>query len=66
MIGVSEIEQAVQKLGPEELAKFREWFAEFDALRWDRQFEDDIAAGRLDAFAKEALEDLDKGHCKDL
>ena len=26
---------------------FRVWFAEFDAEVWDRQFEEDVAAGRL-------------------
>ena len=65
MSGVSEIEQAVQKLGPEELAKFREWFAQFDAASWDRQFEQDVAAGRLDALADHALRDLRDGRCTD-
>ena len=35
---VEEIERAVRKLSPEELAAFRAWFAEFDAEVWDRQF----------------------------
>jgi hypothetical protein len=65
-MSVTEIEQAVQRLAPQELAKFREWFAQFDATRWDRQFEDDVAAGRLDALAKEALDDLRNGRCTDL
>ena len=66
MSGITEIEQAVQKLPPQELAKFREWFAQFDASRWDRQFEEDVAAGRLDAVAAEALDELRKGQCTDL
>ena len=66
MSGVTEIEQAVQKLPPQELAKFRAWFAQFDATRWDRQFEDDAAAGRLDAMAQEALNELRNGRCTDL
>ena len=61
-----EIEQAIAQLSPEELARLREWFAEFDAGRWDRQFEADVAAGRLDALAKEALADLRQGHCTEL
>ena len=33
--------------------------------RWDEQLESDIAAGRLDALANEALSDLRNGRCKD-
>ena len=66
MSGITEIEQAVKKLPPQELAKFRKWFARFDATRWDRQFEQDVAAGRLDALGQEAAEALRKGQCTDL
>jgi hypothetical protein len=66
MSTVTEIERALRQLPPEELAKFREWFAEFDADQWDRQIERDAAAGRLDALAEEALADLREGRCKDL
>ena len=53
MSSVNEIEDAVQRLTPAELDAFRTWFAEFDAAAWDRQMEDDVAAGRLDALADE-------------
>jgi hypothetical protein len=56
MSGGNEIEAAVLRLTPSELDAFRTWFAEFDAAAWDRQIEDDVAAGRLDALANEALE----------
>ena len=29
-----------------------------DAVAWDKQFEEDVAAGRLDALADEAIRDL--------
>ena len=58
-----EIERAVSQLSDEDLAKFRTWFAEFDAANWDRQFETDVAAGRLDALANKALNDLRQGRC---
>ncbi len=61
-----EIELAVSQLSDEDLVKFRTWFAEFDAINWDRQFETDVAAGRLDALADKALQDLGKGKCTDL
>lgn len=66
MSTILEIEQAVRQLPAEDLAAFRAWFAEFDAGVWDRQFEEDVAAGRLDALADEALEDLHHGRCTDL
>ena len=66
MTTINEIEQAVQQLDPQELARFREWFATFDGAQWDRQIERDIAAGKLDSLADEALNDLKQGHCKDL
>jgi hypothetical protein len=65
MIGINEIEDAVLRLTPAELDAFRTWFAEFDGAAWDRQMEDDVAAGRLDALAEEALEDLRAGRCTD-
>lgn len=63
---VKEIKEAVRQLSPEDLAAFRAWFVEFDANVWDRQFEDDVAAGRLDQLAEEALQDLRQGRCTDL
>ena len=66
MSNVEELESAVQKLSQEDLAAFRKWFTDFDAERWDRQLELDVAAGKLDALAEEALEDARKGRCKDL
>lgn len=66
MSNVEEIEKAVRSLAPQELAAFRAWFAEFDAQAWDRQLEEDVAAGRLDRLAEEAIDDLREGRCTDL
>ena len=66
MSTVQEIEQALRELSPHELANFRAWFAEFDAAAWDRQFEQDVAAGKLDAVAEDALKDLREGRCTEL
>lgn len=65
-MSLNEIEQAVEGLPKEELTRFRAWFAKFDADAWDRQFEVDVAAGRLDALAEEALRDAREGRCTDL
>jgi hypothetical protein len=52
---VERIEQQIQDLSTEELARLREWFAAFDAEAWDRQFEADVRAGKLDALGENAL-----------
>ena len=63
MGSVKEIEEAVLGLSETELVAFRMWFVEFDAEAWDRRIEGDVAAGRLDALADEALDDLRAGRC---
>jgi len=65
MSKVEELEQKVQALSPEELARFREWFLEFDwAAAWDRKLERDVRAGKLDALAEKALRDHRAGKTK--
>ena len=66
MSTVQEIESAVSKLSPNELSAFRSWFTDFDAEAWDKQFEEDVRAGRLDSLADEALGDLRSGRCTEL
>jgi len=65
MSTLEQIMDAVRGLSPKELAAFRAWFAQLDAAAWDRQMEEDVAAGRLDALAEEALNDLRGGRCSD-
>ncbi len=55
MSKVELIEQQIEKLSPDELAAFRTWYVAFDAEVWDRQFEADVKAGKLDALAEKAL-----------
>ena len=66
MTTATEISGAVRRLPKRELKKFRKWFVAYDAAAWDRQFEQDVAAGRLDRLAREALRDLRAGRCSDL
>lgn len=66
MSTIQQIEEAVRNLSPEDLVAFRAWFADYDAACWDRQLEDDVAAGRLDRFVDEACPDLREGRCTDL
>jgi hypothetical protein len=62
----SELENAVQNLPPEELARFVEWFEHFVDNQWDKKFTADVAAGKLDSVARKADADFDAGHCTPL
>ena len=66
MTKVEKLEREVRGLTPQELGQFREWFAAFDAAEWDRQFEADVKAGRLDALADAALADHREGRSQKL
>ena len=61
MPDVKAIEDAVKALPPQDLARFRRWFAEFDLARWDQRIDSDLAAGKLDALLAEAEEDFNAG-----
>jgi hypothetical protein len=61
MSKVESLEKRISALSAEELAEFRQWFAEFDAAAWDRQIERHAKAGKLDALADEALRDHASG-----
>jgi hypothetical protein len=66
MSELEKLEQRIRSLSPEDLKKFREWFAEFDARAWDQQIEADAKAGRLDALVSEALADYKAGKTRKL
>jgi hypothetical protein len=66
MTTVEEIEQAVTELSPDQLARFRAWFEEFEAARFDEKIERDAKAGRLDRLADQALVDFRAGRTREL
>jgi len=47
-----------------DLSNFRQWFEEFDAQVWDRQFEADVKSGKLNKIAEQALNDYRTGKAK--
>jgi hypothetical protein len=66
MTKIEEIEKAVSSLAPDELDRFRAWFEEFQAARFDRQIEQDARTGKLDTLARQALDDLRKGRAREI
>jgi hypothetical protein len=61
MPDVKSIEEAVEALPPQDLAEFRQWFAEFDLAAWDHQIEADVFSGELDSVLAQAAEDFRRG-----
>lgn len=66
MSELEQLEQRIQNLSPEELAKFRQWFIEFDHLLWDKQIETDSKSGKLDHLVAEALADFKAGKAREI
>ncbi|HEU5250632.1 MAG TPA: hypothetical protein VFW15_11655 [Thermoanaerobaculia bacterium] len=66
MTKVEELEKNVEKLSEKELSLFREWFATFDAEVWDRQIETDVAQGKLDGFAEDAIAAHKRGDSREI
>ena len=55
MTKLEKIEKEVEGLSAEDLARFREWFAAFDAAAWDADIDADAASGRFDVLGEQAL-----------
>ena len=66
MTTLEDIEKAVTELSADQLARFRAWFEEFEAARFDQRIERDAKAGRLDRLAEEALADFRVGRAREL
>ena len=57
---VEDIEEAILRLPPAELAKFRAWFAEFEAGRVNKKSEPQDTASRLGRSAGRTFADVRK------
>jgi hypothetical protein len=66
MSTIKEIEKAIANLKPDEMARFRAWFEEFDAATWDSQMEEDARSGKLDRVAEKEINQFKKGNFKSL
>ena len=64
MTTADEIKQAVLSLPEAEYAKIMDWLHELAEEAWDREFEEDVQAGKLDFLAADALEAKVKGELK--
>jgi hypothetical protein len=60
-MGVKEIEAAILGLPAKDLTELMAWFKDYCAQVWDKQIEEDLEAGRLDALLSEVDKEFDAG-----
>jgi hypothetical protein len=58
---VKEIEIAITRLSAKDVAKLVSWLEDYQAQLWDRQIEEDLEAGRLDALLAEVDKEYEAG-----
>jgi hypothetical protein len=65
-MSVQEIEVAITKLTPHDVAELAAWLEEYQAQVWDDQIARDVRAGRFEPLIQRAREHLKSGQCKTL
>jgi hypothetical protein len=63
MSTLEQIEAAILTLPSDELLRLKLWFADMDYQRWDEQLEQDVADGKLDELAAEAIAEFSITWC---
>jgi hypothetical protein len=63
---VEDLERAVAELSADQFEQFLAWIEEFNAARFDRKIERDVAGGKLNRLADEALTDFRAGRAREL
>lgn len=66
MSTVEEIEQAIEKLSPQDHKRLMDWLDEHYWAKWDQQIEEDSAAGRLDHVLEQVKADIAAGRTRPL
>ena len=66
MTTVSELQEAILGLSEADYSELRRWLLDQDWERWEREFDEDVKAGKLDALASEVLEAKARGELTDL
>jgi hypothetical protein len=64
MSNLEQIEAAILNLPSDEFHRLKQWLSDIDYQRWDEQLDQDIADGKLEALAEEAIAEFNAGHCR--
>jgi len=65
-MSVKEIEAAIVQLPVQDVTALMSWLAEHHAEMWDKQIEDDLDSGKLDALLAEVDQEYEAGLAKSL
>jgi len=66
MSTIEQIETAILTLPSDDFERLRQWFFDVDYQRWDEQLEQDIAEGRLETLAEEAIAEFKAGNYREI
>ncbi len=66
MSNLEQLEAAILSLPSNEFERLRTWFLDLDYERWDEQIEKDLAEGKLEFLAQEAVAEYEAGNCHEL
>jgi hypothetical protein len=66
MSNLEQIEAAILSLASNEFERLKPWFVNLDYECWDKQLEQDIAEGKLEFWAQEAVAEYEAGNCHGL
>jgi hypothetical protein len=66
MSTLEQIEAAILTLPLDEFQRLRQWFSDVNYELWDDQLEQDVANGKLDALAEEAIAEFKAGYCREI
>ena len=65
-MSITEIEAAIAQLPAKDFAELMAWLQQHHNKMWDKQIENDLAAGRLDKAMSEADDEYRQGLAKPL
>ncbi|MEM1221803.1 MAG: hypothetical protein AAGH40_03505 [Verrucomicrobiota bacterium] len=65
-MSLAELEKEVENLNSADFEAFTRWLDAYAAKRWDEQFEQDVASGRLNKLGKKADLAFESGQCTEL
>ena len=66
MANLLEIEAAIKQLPEQDVRHLAAWLQDYLDKAWDRQIEEDLAAGKLDRLIAQAETDIEEHRMRDL
>jgi hypothetical protein len=60
-VSLTELEKEVENLDSSDFEAFTKWIDAYAAKRWDAQFEQDVAVGKLDKLGRKQISPLSQG-----